>query len=66
MKLAYKTGGAANKSGSVVHFNPVQLAMLLLMHVEPAIGIGTALYSARGILQDRGGDVWETVRENFL
>jgi pyruvate dehydrogenase (quinone) len=49
-----------------VHVNPMQLVMPPFMQVEPVIGIGKALYSARAILHGRGGDVWEMVRENFL
>jgi hypothetical protein len=31
---------------------------------EPAIGM--ALYSARVVVHDRGGDVWKMAKENFL
>jgi pyruvate dehydrogenase (quinone) len=66
MKIIYKTRAAASRSAPVVHVNPMQLVMLLLMQVEPATGIGMALYSAGAILHGRGGDVWEMVKENFL
>ena len=49
-----------------MHVNPMQLVILLLMQVEPAIGIGMALYSAGAILHGRGSDVWEVVKENFI
>jgi pyruvate dehydrogenase (quinone) len=66
MKFIYKTRTAASRGTPIVHVNPMQLVMLLLMQVEPAIGIGMALYSAGAILRGRGGDVWEMVRENFI
>jgi pyruvate dehydrogenase (quinone) len=40
----------------------MQLVILLLMQVEPVIGI--ALYSANAILH--GDDVWEMVQESFI
>jgi pyruvate dehydrogenase (quinone) len=44
----------------------MQLVILLLMQVEPAIGIGMALYSSGAVLHGRGIDVWEMVKENFI
>jgi hypothetical protein len=45
MKIIYKTPVAAKRSAPVVHVNPMRLVILLLMQIEPAIGIGMALYS---------------------
>jgi hypothetical protein len=66
MKIIYKTPVAAKRSAPVVHVKPMQLVILLLMQIEPAIGIGMALYSAGAIVHDRGSDVWEMVKENFI
>ena len=66
MKIIHNTRPAAGRSAPVVHVNPMQLVILLLMQVEPAIGIGMALYSAGAILHGRGSDVWEVVKENFI
>jgi pyruvate dehydrogenase (quinone) len=66
MKIIFKTRAAAKKSASVVHINPMQLVILLLMQVEPAIGIGMALCSAGAIMHGRRSDVWEMVKENFI
>ena len=66
MNIICKTRAATSRSTSVVHVNPMQLVILLLMQVEPAIGIGMALYSAGTILHRRGSDVWELVKENFI
>ena len=63
MKIIYKT--PAKRSAPVVHVNPMQFVILLLMQIEPAIGIGMALYSAGAGLHGRGSDVWEMVKENF-
>jgi pyruvate dehydrogenase (quinone) len=65
MKIIYKTPVAAKRSAAVVHVNPIQLVILLLMQIEPAIGIGMALYSAGAVVHGRGSDVWEMVKENF-
>jgi hypothetical protein len=45
MKIIHKTRSAARRRAPVVHVDPMQLVILLLMQVEPAIGIGRALYS---------------------
>jgi hypothetical protein len=66
MKIIHKSSTAAKRSASVVHVNPMRLVMLLLIHVEPAIGIGMALCSSGAIVHDRGSDVWEMVKENFI
>jgi pyruvate dehydrogenase (quinone) len=66
MKIIHKTRSAARRRAPVVHVNPMQLIILLLMQVEPAIGIGMALYSAGAGLHGRGSDVWEMVKENFI
>jgi hypothetical protein len=66
MKIICKTPVAAKTSAPVVHVKPMQLVILLLMQIEPAIGIGMALYSAGAIVHDRGSDVWEMVKENFI
>jgi hypothetical protein len=66
MKIIHKTRTAARKSAPVVHVNPMPLVILLLMQVEPATGFGMALYSAGAILQGRGSDVWEAMKENFI
>jgi pyruvate dehydrogenase (quinone) len=66
MKNIHKTRTAARKSAPVVHVNPMRLVMLLLIQVEPAIGIGIALCSAGAIVHGRGSDVWEMVKENFI
>jgi pyruvate dehydrogenase (quinone) len=65
MKIIHKTRTAVSKSAPVVHVNPMRLVILLLMQIEPAIGIGMALYSAGAIVHGRGSDVWEMVKENF-
>jgi hypothetical protein len=65
MKNIYKTPVAAKRSAPVVHVNPMQL-VILLIQIEPAIGTGMALYSAGAIVHDRGSDVWEMVKENFI
>ena len=66
MKIIHKTRTAASKGAPVVHVNPMRLVILLLMQIEPAIGIGMALYSAGAVLHGRGIDVWEMVKENFI
>jgi len=33
--------------------------------VEPAQAFGTAVYSAKAILDGRSGDVWDLIRENI-
>jgi pyruvate dehydrogenase (quinone) len=66
MKIIHKTHAAASASSPLVHINPMKLVILLLMQVEPAIGIGMALYSAGAGLHGRGSDVWEMVKENFI
>jgi pyruvate dehydrogenase (quinone) len=66
MKIIHKTRTAASKSALVVHVNPMRLVILLLMQVEPVIGIGMALHSARALLHGRGSDVCEMVNENFI
>lgn len=63
MKIVPKTRAAASGRGPVLRISPMQLVMLLLIEVEPAIGI--AVCSAGAILQGLGGDVWEMVKENF-
>jgi pyruvate dehydrogenase (quinone) len=62
MKIFYKTPAGVSVGAPVVHVNPMQLVILLLMQVEPVIGI--ALYSANAILH--GDDVWEIVQESFI
>jgi pyruvate dehydrogenase (quinone) len=47
-----------------VHVSPTQLVMPPFMAVEPAVVM--ALYTTRAVLHDRGGDVWEMVKENFV
>jgi pyruvate dehydrogenase (quinone) len=64
MKIICRTNAAASRCTAVVHVNPIRLFMLLLMQVEPAVGI--ALYSANAILYVRADDVWEMMKENFL
>ena len=66
MKIVHKTRTAAKRSASVVHVNPMRIVVLLLMQVEPAIGIGMALCSAGAIVHGRGNDIWEMVKENFF
>ena len=66
MKIIHKTRTTASRRAPVVHVNPMQLVILLLMQVEPAIGIGMALYSAGAVLHGRGIGVWEMVKENFI
>jgi pyruvate dehydrogenase (quinone) len=66
MKIIRKTRTAASNSAPVVHVDPIRLVVLLLMQVEPAIGIGMALCSAGAIVNGRGSDVWEVVKENFI
>jgi hypothetical protein len=65
MKITRKTRTAASRRSPVANVNPMQLVILLLMQMEPAIGIGMALYSAGAILHGRGSDVWDVVKENF-
>ena len=43
---------------------PMQLVIPPVVEFEPAAGM--ALYTARAVLQGRGGEVWEMVRENFI
>ena len=66
MKIIHKTRAATKRSAPVAQVNPMRLVILLLMQVEPAIGIGMALYSAGAFLHGRGSDVWEMVKENFI
>jgi pyruvate dehydrogenase (quinone) len=66
MNIIHITRAAAKRSAPIVHVNPMQLVILLLMQVEPAIGIGMALYSVGAMVHGRGSDVWELVKENFI
>jgi pyruvate dehydrogenase (quinone) len=43
--------------------NPLELVKPPFVELKPVVGM--ALYSARAILNGRGGDVLELVRENF-
>jgi pyruvate dehydrogenase (quinone) len=47
-----------------VHVNSLELVKPPFFEIKPAVGM--ALYSARALLNGRGADVLEMVRENFL
>jgi pyruvate dehydrogenase (quinone) len=48
-----------------VKVNPMELVMPPSPFVSPESVIGMAVYSARAVLQGKGGDVWEMVVENM-
>ena len=62
MKIIAKKGTAAAKSAPIVQVKPIQLVILLLMQIEPMIGIAL---SASALLRGGGGDVWEMLKENL-
>ena len=62
MKIIARKGTAAAKSAPVAQVKPIRLVILLLMQIEPTIGMAL---SAGSILCRGGGGIWEMLKENL-